>query len=516
MVTMLSWLDLLPDELSRSRPRISLFRAWALLLTGQLEKVEAHLQEAEGQFNPDNAGEANLLGEITTIRAGVAYFSRDMSQAIALYHQALSYLPSDDLYLQGIVMECLGGAYSWTGQMVEATQAFSEGYRISQASDNLPVALIALWSIARLHVERGQLHQGESLYRQTLSQQEKWLAEKKLNPEHLGPIIARVYLSLAELRLEWNDLEGANQHVAAGLELGRQAQESGALVSGYLVLAQIKQAEGDTAGVVEAIQQAEQWLNQRYTGSYYLSTKLTVARIRLGLLQKNLKSVLNLLQERNLQLSPLPEKIPYLQEELYLSWVRVLLAQRQAAEPSLSPEIASSSQLALALLDRIIVAARASERLTRTLEALILEILFLQSQNELEAALATLKEALTLAEPEGYIRLFLQAGPPMAQLLRQALARGFTAHKAYLLKLLAAFEPSPPPSSPAAGLLEPLSDRELELLQLMATGLSNQDIANKLFLTVGTVKWHLNNIYSKLDVRSRTQAVARARELKLL
>jgi LuxR family maltose regulon positive regulatory protein len=104
----------------------------------------------------------------------------------------------------------------------------------------------------------------------------------------------------------------------------------------------------------------------------------------------------------------------------------------------------------------------------------------------------------------------------MAQLLRQALARGFTAHRAYILKLLAAFEPPASPPGPATDLLEDLSDRELELLQLMAAGMSNQDIANKLFLTVGTVKWHLNNIYSKLDVRSRTQAVARARELKLL
>jgi len=162
-------------------------------------------------------------------------------------------------------------------------------------------------------------------------------------------------------------------------------------------------------------------------------------------------------------------------------------------------------------LAKIAHAAQETNRLGRLLEVLILQALILQEQAKRAEALAVLDEALSLARSEGYVRLFVDEGPAMANLLRQAKSQSLFPE--YATRLISAFTL---PAAPPIPLLDPLSERELEILRLIATGMSNKALAETLFLTVGTVKWHLNNIYSKLDVRSRTHAVARARELGLL
>jgi LuxR family maltose regulon positive regulatory protein len=190
-----------------------------------------------------------------------------------------------------------------------------------------------------------------------------------------------------------------------------------------------------------------------------------------------------------------------LTEMLQLAEIRVLIGQNRPTE-------------ALARLTPLRQAAAQKGRQGRVIELLLLQALAHKAQDNLTSALSRLEEALVLAEPEGYMRLFLDEGEPVAELLRQGRTQGLGGR--YLDKLLTAFraaakqDPTPPP------LIEPLSERELEILQLIEAGLSNQQISERLFLTVGTVKWHVNNIYGKLNVRRRTQAVARARELGVL
>jgi LuxR family maltose regulon positive regulatory protein len=198
--------------------------------------------------------------------------------------------------------------------------------------------------------------------------------------------------------------------------------------------------------------------------------------------------------------------ITYLQEMEYIILARFLIAQEQRDGAS-------------KLLSRLLAAAEGGGRTTRVIEIMILQSILLQAEGELEQAVATLERALLLAEPGGLIRTFVDEGPPMARLLYEALSRGIA--PAYIQRLLAAFpieepEQDAPPQTPESELIEPLSDRELEVLQLLAKGLSNQEIATRLYLSIHTVKVHARNIYGKLGVSNRAQAGDKARALGLL
>jgi LuxR family maltose regulon positive regulatory protein len=326
---------------------------------------------------------------------------------------------------------------------------------------------------------------------------------------------SRIYIGLAELVYQRNDLEQADEYLRTGLQLGEAEQSSGALSNGYLLAARLKQARGDFEGALEAARLAAR-LARQYTGPYYWANEVAAYQSWLWLAQGNLRVAELWAQERELWPAPLPEPIPYLREGEYLVLARLLLAQ--GSQPAAQPADKTESLLALALtlVQRISQATQAAKRTGRLLEALTLQALILQAQDDKTQALTILSEALALAEPEDYIRLFVDEGSAMADLLRQAQTQKLFPH--YLPRLLKALpSPAAPLPSPAlAPLLDPLSEREIEILKLIAAGMSNQELANTLFLTVGTVKWHLNNIYSKLDARSRTQAIARARELRLI
>ncbi len=520
LVTLLSWLDTLPRALERSRPRLLLIQAWAMLLTGEFQAVETHLEEAEQELKPDYVvseqtspveKQADILGEIATLRGGVAYFERDMSRSIVLCQEALKHLSPDNLFLRGIVLQCLGSAYSWCGDVTEATRAFDQASDISQRTGNRLVTLIAMWNLAQLQAEQGHLHQSAEVYRQTLdlvNQQPE--ADKK----PLLPFVGRLYTGLATLMYQWNDLAQATKYATDGIKLGEQEQESSTLTGGYLILAHLKQAQGDNDGTLETLQKARHFA-QRYGGPRYLFTQVATYQARVWLAQGNLSAVASWVHEQNLSLSPLPTPIPYLRETEYLVLVRLLLAQwqQQAGEPLLS--IDSPLATALNILEQILTSAQESRRTDRLIEVFVLRALTLQAQGKTKDALPALQDAFALAEPEGYIRLFVDEGPMMADLLRQANTKKIAPK--YVPKLLAVFNQSGPSPTPQSDmLLDPLSERELEILRLIATGMSNRELAEELVVTVGTAKWHLNNIYSKLAVRSRTQAVARARELGLL
>jgi LuxR family maltose regulon positive regulatory protein len=512
LVTLLSWLDILPQALAHSRPRFALLQAWAMVLTGQLQAVETHLQEAELEFNAGpQLEQADIFGETTTLRAAVAYFQRDMETAIELYRRALRHTPPDNLFLRGIVMQCLGAAHSWLGNVVEATRAFTEASVISQSTGNLQVALIALWNLAQLQVEQGYLHQADKIYREALQ-----LVDRQPAPQQtqLLPHTGRIYIGLAEVMVEWDRLNEAEEQANKGLVLAEEGHESGTLSGGYLILARIKQAQGDLSAAAEYVQTAQHYAN-RYTGPRYLAAQCATYRAWLWLRQGNLRAVNSWLQEQHLQLDPLPAPIPYLREGEYLIQARLLLAlaQQPNGEADITPETALLE--AINILNCLAKAAQNSQRAGTLIEVIILQALLFQAQGNLDKSLAALKAALSIAEPEGYIRCFVDEGAAIAGLLRQAANQKIAPN--YVSRLLTAFEQSPHlpgPQSPL--LLDPLSEREIEILHLIAGGMSNKELAQELIVTVGTVKWHLNNIYGKLGVKSRTQAVARARELGLL
>jgi LuxR family maltose regulon positive regulatory protein len=317
-------------------------------------------------------------------------------------------------------------------------------------------------------------------------------------------------VGLGSLLYERNDLEAAQHHLLEGIRFAEQGTELGVLINGYTTLARVKQTQGDPEGALALAEQAEQ-LGQGYNSLYWAAQAAT-CRARLWLRQGQLEAVKRWARERQLGAEVLPD---YLHEVEHLTLTRLLLATHDWGG-------------ATELLRRLREAAEAGGRIGRVAEALALQALAYQAQGEIDQAFIPLRQALLLAEPQDYVRLFLDEGTAMEQLLfslKSQLSEGSHQEagirQVYLEKLLAAFKAElkgqpTPTKSLVPSLVEPLSERELEILGLMAGGMSNQDIAQKVVVTIGTVKWHLNNIYGKLDVRSRTQAIARARELGLL
>jgi LuxR family maltose regulon positive regulatory protein len=349
-----------------------------------------------------------------------------------------------------------------------------------------------------LQIEQGRLRRAAGLCHQALE-----LAKPgQQGDQGLPPAAGGAYVSLGALLYEQNDLEGAAAQLEAGIKLGEQGADLAILALGYLALARLKWAQANPKSAFELANGAEQ-LARRYNSPYW-AAQAAAYQARLWLAAGRLEGVVQWAEEYHLSAT---DEVDYLSEVEHLTLVRFLFAQNKWAD-------------AVALLERLRQAAEAGQRLGRVLEVLILEALAYQAQNDPGQALVCLEQALILAEPEGYVRLFLDEGHPMITLLRTAAGRLPVPHQTYVESLLAAYRREQENLHLSASirqpLIEPLSERELEILRLIAAGMSNGEIAEKLVVTVGTVKWHLNNIYGKLDVRSRTQAVARVRELGLL
>jgi LuxR family maltose regulon positive regulatory protein len=317
-----------------------------------------------------------------------------------------------------------------------------------------------------------------------------------------------IYLNLAEVQREWNNLAEAHRFLDTGLQLTQHLNTmNNTTALGHLILARVRQAEGYEASALQSIQRAKQTIERDSPVSQWVYAIQT----RLWLAQGNVASATQWAQASGL---PLDQRFDYaLYPGEYSTLVRVYLAQERFEE-------------AADLLDRMQTAAETAGRTGRLVEILMLQALHRQAQGDTEAAIPPLLQSLSLAEAGGYVRLYADEGAPMARLLRLIKARGSPPSKPYVETLLAACETLPPvagrPGSRIASseseslLVENLSERELEVLRLVADGLSNREIAEQLFITVGTAKTHTINIYRKLDVRSRTQAVARATELGLL
>jgi LuxR family maltose regulon positive regulatory protein len=330
----------------------------------------------------------------------------------------------------------------------------------------------------------------------------------------VGTAVAHV--GLGDVLREWNDLDGAVGHLMAGIELGERQGDVvvgpglQALLDGYLALARVYGARKDAAGALETIHRAEQ-VAQRLTPLHI--AQVAAARARLWIAQDDLTATSRWAQECGLALSAaigtgVGDEPSHEREFEYLTVARALIAQGEADK-------------AVALLAPLGRAAEAAERMRSTVEILALQAVALRAQGDTRGAMNALERALSLAEPEGYVRTFVDEGAPMEALLRNALSQGIAS--GYVRNLLAAFSASEygsagarHPGPHAQSLAEPLSPREVEVLRLIADGSSNREIAEELFIATTTVKKHVSNILGKLGVTNRTRAVARARELGLL
>jgi LuxR family maltose regulon positive regulatory protein len=491
LVTLLNWIEPI-EGVAGDRPWLSTYKAWALALTGQLDMAEAWLKRAEnamarsGQKNDDD-----LRGHIAAIHAYIADARGEADQTIRFAKQALQLLPQSDQVVRSVVTFTLGTAYRLIGDHKQATHTLQAARRVSHLAGNRYLELGAMFTLADLTFDQGQLHQAFDIYQQTLK-----FATMPDGQEL--PAAGMVCFGLGLIQYEWNNLEAARENTYLAIDLCQQWGHFVNLAASLVLLSRLELAVGDLDGAQRAIQQAEE-LSREHALALRAESWVKAFRVRLWLAQGNLDAAARWAEESGITMT---DDFSYLREAEYFSLGYVFLASGKYDQ-------------VLELTHWLQNAAEATGRIGSLIEAHVLRALAHQATGDLSQALNSLKRALTLAQPEGYIRVFVNQGKPMAELLRRAGTQGIEPH--FVTGLLPEIDQiSESPPAEAQPLIDPLTKRELDVLQLLAAGLSNAEIADQLVITVGTVKAHTASIYQKLNVNRRSQAVARARELNIL
>jgi len=504
---LLRWLGTLPDRLVRHRPQLSVLYAWALAHSGELEEAEHRLRDTEEGLGLDagasTAGlsdkERTMLGEICIIRARTAAMREDAPLTTELSNRALELLPEDELHLRGDVALDLGHAYCSLGDLESAGEAFARATATGKAADDLRTALFAIRYQASLEISRGRLRKAEVLL---LEGQQ--LAESR--PEGVPSVAGIIHTGIGELLYERGNLDEARQVLQTGIEHGRRSGEVKILVYGYVNLARVLMARGDAEGAHSLTREAG-----RLTPRWPL---IWAWQARLYLAQDDVESAARWAREY----AATQDYLSYPRHFERITMARVLLAEGKTDE-------------AIHFLGQLPEVTESDGRMAHEIELLALLALASERQDARVEALGYLQRALGLAEPENFVRLFVDEGQPMAALLERLIREPredgsyATAPDGYAGSLLEHFAAqtglygNPGNGTSRSGRrpgLEPLSEREIEVLELVASGRSNTQIAGELYLSVGTVKAHVHHIFGKLLVRNRSQAVARARELHLL
>ncbi len=485
LAPVLNWFESLPTAVLDARPVLWVMHAGALTTAGRTTGVEQKLQAAETALQGAvlDVETRDLLGRIANNRATLAVSQYQADEAITQAHRALEYLHPDNLLIRTINTWALGVAYEINGDRTAAGRAFAEAISISQAIGNIFVTELATIGLGGVQETDNRLYLAAETFRQAL----------QLFGDQPLTIACEAHVGLARIFYEWNDLDAAEQHGQQSIQLARQYAD---IIDRFVIcevfLARLKLAQGDVDGAAAILAKADESVRQN--NFVYRIPEVVSAQVLTLLCQGNLTAATDLAQKH---------KLP-------LSLARIHLAQGDAPA-------------ALEILVQYRQKMEANGWEDERLKAMVLQAVALHAHGENGNAMQVLGDALVLAEPGGFIRIFVDEGVPMAQLLSEAAAHGIMPD--YTSKLLAAFEAEGqknenksyiPSASSTGPLIEPLSQRELEVLRLIAQGLSNHEISERLFLALSTVKGHNQKIFDKLQVQRRTEALARARELGLL
>ena len=523
-IAWLGWVKELPEELVRARPVLSVAYAWAFLNAGMLEAAEARLLDAERWLEPttdlsnrpetppsktglersrrmvvvDKEQFRSLPVSLATARAYHAQAIGNVSGTVKYARRVLDLLPDGDHKWRGDATALLGLAYWASGELEAAHHTFADGLAGMKPLD----VIVGTFVLADIKATLGHLHEAVSICEDAL----------QLATEHDEPIGTEdVYTGISELHREQGDLETAAHDLVTSRMLGEKVELPDWQYRWCIAQARLKETLGDLDGALKLLDEAER---------LYVRTPLpdlrpiAAMKVRVWIKQGRLIKALSWARERNLSAA---DALSYRHEFEYVTLARVLIARykHDRAERAI--------QEAVGLLARLLKGADKGERTGSVIEILVLQALAYETQGDITSALVPLERALTLAEPEGYIRIFVDEGTPMTALLQEAAARGIM--PGYTGNLLAAFEAgaqrgedkSPPPTTTAPQpLIEPLTQRELDVLRLLRTELSGPEIARELVIALSTVRTHTKRIYSKLNVNNRRAAIKRATALGLI
>ncbi|MDQ0820990.1 LuxR family maltose regulon positive regulatory protein [Arthrobacter sp. V4I6] len=511
----LGWLRALPDEVVRTRPVLSVFCAWRMLVSGDLEAAESWLRIAEqglealaggGEVPRDPAQASVREQELHTLPSIIAMYRASLAQArgdvagtAEHARQAFELTQPGDHFARGAAAAFLGLAAWAQGDLDTAVRTFSGAVVSLHEAGNLTDELSSTILLADMWIARGQLQEARRIYERALKQ-----AAAQGDP--VPRATAELHVGFSELRREFDDLESATQHLQTSTALSRRAApltEHG--YRWFVAMARVREVEGNLEGAIESLDQAERlYLRGFFPEVRPIAALKARVRIRQGMVPEGLEWA------RSCGLSAAGD-LSYLREFEHITLARLLIAQYR-----LRPAESTIGE-ALGLLLRLLHAAEASGRNASTYEILVLQALALQAQGKRSPALVPLERALVEAGPEGYVRLFLDEGAPMAALLHEAGQQGIA--PAFTGRLLRAFgkvgKETVTAAIPEPG-SEGLSRRELHVLRLLDTPLSGPEIARELFVSVNTLRTHTKHIFAKFEVNSRPEAVRYGKERGLI
>ena len=486
LVSLQKWLAALPE--AYQSPRLRIAAAWCRVyesneqeLGQNVTTITKMLPELDKPFQ----------GEILAIQAIYASLYGQLDNAMQWATEALTLIDPEDFLSLAAAYQALGNAHRYQGALDPALAAYSQARQQFENMGNVFMGQLPLYRMASIQIMQGRLHQAWQTYE---------LVRQRAQAAGHEPLImtGEVFGHLSDLYWEWNDLEQARAYAQQEIELAQSGHMLLALVDGYLKLAAVAAAQGNAAEAREALSMAEETAVQLQSAP--VSAQVAVQQARHELLWGSRIAALAWADDYDRQRTDGTCVLtPLLAQSADLLLARIWLVQGR-------------TNAALDLLQESIPQLEASGRIRLEAEANVLQALAWTAQRQETAAQKALGHALTLAEPEGYIRLFVENGPALVPLLSQVRHL----FPDYVAQLLAALPAGSSNGSSTPLLFDPLTEREQEILDLIAQGQSNRQIADALFISVGTVKGHVNHIFGKLDVKSRTQALLRARELNLL
>lgn len=510
--TLAMWIQMLPQNILESRPVINMIYAWAMLAIGKtkdvddcLESVENRIEVKAEDVTPDllqvlDPEIRGALLEVIVVRSVIAINQFNIQKTLELCLAVEPYLKDNSqphlfnpaLSLRTVVVFNLGLAHEFSGDGISAQAAFEEAALLSSEQKNANILTMSIAHLGQLQMLQGNLRQAEKTYQQALKSGAEIAGQQ-------SPLAGIAEIGLGNLFYEWNDLNKSSEHYNAGVALANRWEHAESLLYGYIGLARIKQAQGDGPSAFTLIRELKAILEK--IDAKMLLPAVDAFRARMWVTEGRLAEAEFWIETSHLALDG---ELSYLRENDYITFARLLIARKQLGN-------------AEGLIARLIEFVGNAGRMTRVLELMILQALVFSERGKPNQAEEILSRAIKMAEPERYIRLFVDEGGAIAPILYKLLAHKQTS--IYTESLLMALKTQTLENeikehldtSTEENLIEPLSERELEVLQCLAEGLSNREIARRLTVSLSTVKTHTRNIYGKLGVNSRTQAIAEAR-----
>jgi LuxR family maltose regulon positive regulatory protein len=520
-VTLLGWIDALPEEERRQYPHLWIWQVSMLIAGGKIHEAEHHIPEIENYLSSSPAADddqTSIMGRVYSLRTYVASFYGDIPNLLHYAHLALKHLTrEEDARGRCGISLVLSNAYINKGDLEAAGQALSEAVEAGKISQRPYMALTAMSNLAIVLYAQGDLRRASQVCQEGIQSIQQ-------NGLQKSPLAANLFVGEGIILCERHELDEAERYIRRGLELARERSYIWSIAWGYRALIRWLLACNSLAAAESAAQEAEGLVSSHEIPAYHtcgISGLKVKVWIRLG----KIELAERYLQDRKIQVDG---GIEYPHETEYWALASLCLAK-------------DDLESAANLLERMLLQAESVKQQLWVIRTLVLQALLYQIQGNRQLSLQTLGRALELAEPQGYVQTFVDEGEPMVHLLREAIKQDIHPQYASILRLaflesahevrtgpavLVGTRPVIAPESGSASsgpaqpgkdaLVEPLTGREMEVLQLIAEGYSNKEIAQRLYVSLRTVKYYATNIYAKLGVVGRTQAAFRAREMGLL